>query len=310
MSGSVRASILGKAPWQNEFLSTSGLCSELWAFDEWLFRNAESLRDYGDSPSYGFLLQLGSTCGSLGSVAGVISPSQDLAGREYPLAVASRVALVNDVAQHPEVAPIMLESHWNLALELLADARLARPEEDDPRMAHLMNEPANTGMAASELYASWVQATSPTDLASLLGRTPNWLGAALHGIVTSLHPASVRGFSVFRVPLGRAGGGALCFWLDVLGRATPGADVPSFFWCHDEQCAEALIFVGRPDETTLATLWQPTAASTQVCNMTLDDLAMAAALPALAESERLRVAVDGNLLTLLDSVRLRSTASV
>jgi hypothetical protein len=311
MSRDVRTSILGKAPWQNEFLPTTGLCGELWAFDEWLFRNAEALRDYGDGPSYGFLLQLESTPGSLGSVAGVISPSKDLAGREYPLAVASRVALGSDVAEHPEVAPIVLESHWNLALELLADARLARPEEDDPRLAQLTDEPVTAVIVASELYSSWVQATSSADLASLLGRSADWLGAALHGIVTSLSPAASRAISAFRVPLGRAGGGALCFWLDVLRRATPWSDnVPSFFWCHDEERGEALIFVGRPEDTTLATLWQPNEASTHVCNLALDDLAASAAVPVLAGSESPGGAAERDLLTLLESVGMRSPAPV
>jgi hypothetical protein len=312
MSRSVRASILGKAPWQNEFLPTAGLCGELWAFDEWLFRNAESLRDYSGGPPYGFLLQFESTSGSLGSVAGVISPSQDLAGREYPLAVASRVVLASDVAKHPEVAPIVLESHWNVALELLTDARLARPEENDRRLAHLTDEPATAGIVASELYAAWVQATSSMDLASLLGRSVDWLRAALQAIATRLSPAASQAVSAFRVPLGRAGGGALCFWLDVLRRAMPWSDhVPSFFWCHDDEGGEALILVGRAeDDTTLRALWQPTAASTQVCNLTLDDLAAFAVPPALVDSEGQGGAVDGNLLALLSSVRMRSPPCV
>jgi hypothetical protein len=69
--------------------------------------------------------------------------------------------------------------------------------------------------------------------------------------------------------LGLAAGGALCFWLDVVRRAAGWQlHVPSFFWSHDEQSGDALLFVDAPGDTALATLWGGDATPDDVCDVT------------------------------------------
>ncbi len=295
-TASVRASVLGKAPWQNEFLRTSGLCPELWAFDEWLFRNAEALGECTEGASYAFLVHTAGTAAASASIAGVLRPSQDQAGREFPLAVACTVGLASDIVRHPEVIPLVLEPQWNLALEVLADVQSARLPSDDSRLAQLAEQSLGEGASATDLYSTWVKATSSVDFCALLGRPAEWLGPALQGIVDRLKPGAGR-IRAVRVPLGNAGGGALCFWLDVIRRAMHWHDhTPSFFWSHDEEGGEALVFAGDPDDATLASVWRPTASSAVYDANNADSPASPALGPWLAG------AAEGSVAAALDGV--------
>ncbi|HEX7668078.1 MAG TPA: hypothetical protein VF395_00775, partial [Polyangiaceae bacterium] len=59
-----------------------------------------------------------------------------------------------------------------------------------------------------------------------------------------------------RLPLGQAGGAAVCFWLSFVHRAARLHDfVPGFFWTHDGQWGHLVLHLGAPPRTTLAQLW-------------------------------------------------------
>ena len=269
MTGSpASTAVLGKVPWHPEFLSASQLSTDLWAFDQWLFRNAQSPMN-GRGPSYGFLLQLGSSKAAPGALAGILSPSHDAAGRSYPLAVAGHVSLARDVTAHPEILPIVFEDYWHTAVDILREAREGRPMGDDWRLERLSQTPRESGESALALYVEWAERMDAPQLCSLLGRPPEWLAGAVATIARAVGPkAGARARSV-RVPLGLAAGGALCFWLDVVRRAAGWQlHVPSFFWSHDEQSGEALLFVAGPGDTALATLWGGGATPDDVCDIT------------------------------------------
>ena len=263
------ASALGKVPWRNEFLSTSGLSSELRSLDEWLFRNADGGTALAETvaigrreaPSYGFLMKLNHGDQALRAVAGVVGPSQDQAGRAYPLAIAAPVTLAKDVQAHPEIAPVVLEPYWHVAVDVLSAVRSAPPAVGDRSLERLTEEPLESGASALELYGGWACATAAGDLCSSLDRPFEWLALTAQGIVDVTAPrgrfAEAKPFPPIRVPLGRSAGGALCFWLDLLRRAARrSAPVPSFFWSHDGEAGDALLCLGAPEESTLATLWR------------------------------------------------------
>jgi hypothetical protein len=301
MTGSpASAAVLGKVPWHAEFLRGSQLSAELWAFDQWLFRNDQSPRVPpprltpprsseqttppsagvpSDVPSprsttppstdvaYGFLLQLGPSSAVPSAVAGILSPSRDLAGRSYPLAIAGHVALARDVAAHPEILPIVLEDYWHTAIDILKEARDGPPVGDDWRLERLSQAPLESGESALALYVEWAERMVVPQLCSLLGRPPDWLASAVAAIARAVDPKG--GVRAVRVPLGLAAGSALCFWLDVVRRAAGWQrHVPSFFWSHDERGGDALLFVAEPGDSALATLWGGGAPSGDVCDIT------------------------------------------
>lgn len=273
---SVCAAVLGKVPWQPEFLRGSQLPLEIWAFDEWLFRNAQSqITGAAGKASYGFLLQVAPVHTGTNAIAGVIGPSHDLAGRPYPLAIAGRVTVARDVAAHPEVLPIVFEEYWHAAVEILREARTGPPDGDDWRL-HRLSQTQVSLDTAFDLYANWAEQMSASQLCSLIGRPANWLASAASRIARAAGPPGGGRVRTIRVPLGHAAGGALCFWLDVVRRAAGWqAHVPSFFWSHDEQGGDALIFIGTPGDLTLATLWGDEAAYNDVCDLTgLEDDAL------------------------------------
>jgi hypothetical protein len=291
------AAVLGKVPWHPEFLVGSQPSPELFAFDQWLFRNAQSMADVTEGPSYGFLLQLGPADSTAGAIAGVVSPSQDAAGRHYPLAVAGRVPLARDAAAHCEVLPIVLEAYWHTAVDILKEARLGPPGDGDWRLSRLLQAQTESYDTAFELYADWAERMAASRLCSLLGRPAKWLAEAVATMAQALGPEGGASVRSVRVPLGRAGGAALCFWLDVVRRlASWPARIPSFFWSHNEEGGDALVFIGGPGEGALTTLWTGSSLRDEVCDLTAQDHAADGASTSPVSGS----AAEGNLWTVLD----------
>jgi hypothetical protein len=295
-TAAAHAAVLGKVPWHPEFLVGSQLSPELFAFDQWLFRNAQSMPDITNGQSYGFLLQLAPADTALGGIAGVISPSQDAAGRRYPLSVAGRVSVTRDVAAHCEVLPIVLEDYWHMAVDILTEASLGPPDDGDWRLGRLSQTPTESCETAFELYADWAERMRTSQLCSLLGRPTDWLARAVAVIAHAVSPEGGGAVRSVRVPLGKAGGGALCFWLDVVRRLVGWrVHVPNFFWSHDAKGGDALVLVGAPGETLLTTLWAGASHRDEVCDLTAQgDLHATSTSPASGGP------ADRNLWALLD----------
>jgi hypothetical protein len=265
-------------PWHDEFLRPSG--SELQGLDDWLFRNAHGavprLEDEGrfaQSGAYAFLMDLDEGS-SLPAVTGALCQSCDSAGRAYPLAVAASVTLEDGVRAHPETAPILLDAFWQDAVEVLSAFSSARPTGEDALIERGTGASLEPVGAASALYTRWAQQTTVGELCTLLDRPLAWVSGAVWHVsglaATAAEPR--RKPSFIRLPLGRAGGSALCFWLDVL-RRSPGwsARVPSFFWSHDGESGDAVLCTGAPGESTLAALWRPDLSSDPSWDFVRDD---------------------------------------
>jgi type VI secretion system ImpM family protein len=264
------AAILGKVPWDDEFLREAGLSRELQRFGEWLHRSAASIvahprrTDEGlatPPAAHGFVLHLGRPGDPPAGVAGVVSASEDRAGRSYPLAVAAPVAFGADIAAHPEIVPIVLETYWQRALDVLTAVRGGPIARDDHGLRRLTEEPIESAEAAVGLYAAWARRTPLADLCALLDRPIPWFYRAAQAIVRTVHAGDRspghRDARSVRVPLGLAAGSALCVWLDVLGRAARAGrgGIATFFWSHDEHAGEALLSLDPPDHRSLAALW-------------------------------------------------------
>ncbi|HLK40613.1 MAG TPA: TagF domain-containing protein [Polyangiaceae bacterium] len=249
------AVVVGKASWYNEYLRPRDAPPAIHGFDEWLFRNAQTgSPEPTAAVSHGFLIRLEGTADPLEGIAGVLTPSADRAGRAYPLAVAASVALSADAFDRPEVVPILLEGYWEAALEALSRAQIDPSERDRRDLGGITSQPLGAFGEALDLYTSWTQQTSTSDVCGLLGRSIDWLEhtwAALRAIQADPRPQPP-----IRLPLGAGGGAALCLWLDLWRRTSRARGrFPSFFWSHDESLGEALLFPGPLGDAALAALW-------------------------------------------------------
>jgi hypothetical protein len=184
-------------------------------------------------------------------------PSKDKAGREYPLTVAAPLALERVLAGHPEVTPIVLEPYWQLALEALAAFGSEPMDPDGSTLARITEGPFDSAAAALDLYKQWTDETTFADLCALLDRPPEWLASAAQTVFDlATAKATAQRAEPIRVPLGQAGGSALCFWIDVLRRGSRGRmQLPSYFWSHDGNAGDAVLCAGPPGESVLAMLW-------------------------------------------------------
>jgi hypothetical protein len=98
-----------------------------------------------------------------------------------------------------------------------------------------------------------------------------------------------------RLPLGQAGGAALCFWLDLTRRLVRWrATVPSFFWSHDGQAGGLMLHLGDPPACTMAEIWHPSGERDEVCDLTARlDGSWISALPALPPGLSAVLATEG-----------------
>jgi hypothetical protein len=72
-----------------------------------------------------------------------------------------------------------------------------------------------------------------------------------------------------RLPLGAAGGAAVCFWVDLVRRAAGWrSTIPSFFWSHDGETGTMLLHLGDAPRSTLVDLWIPGGDRAELCDLT------------------------------------------
>jgi hypothetical protein len=204
-------------------------------------------------------------------LAGALAPSVDQAGRRFPIAAAAELALDADLAEHPEALPLVLEPVWAVTAELVVElqgverAALDLPLPDaDVEM---------TSGDAVRAYGAWTDELEVEDFVALVfGADPVYAAGALALVEEAVSP--YRGVEnpdtplSLRLPLGQAGGAALCFWLDLIVRLTGWRrTVPSFFWSHDGASGAALLHLGHVPPAALRELWLPTGTSDEVCDL-------------------------------------------
>lgn len=215
-------------------------------------------------------------------LAGAMAPSSDQAGRLFPLAVALPLSAPAEVRAQPELLPLLLEPCWLTASELVS-AALADPQY--PLTEQLAGREALRQLDTVEAVSSldeWIREATLTELWSLIsagGQLPNipealgWLSAVIRpvrGMEASDTPLSLR------LPLGAAGGAAVCFWLALVRRLAGWRHtLPSFFWSHDGQRGSMLLHLGNPPRSTLSELWMPDQQRDEICDLSRYPMAQA-----------------------------------
>ncbi|MGC4088532.1 MAG: type VI secretion system-associated protein TagF [Polyangiaceae bacterium] len=276
--------LLGKLPSRGDFVNLGGggsLQGELDAFltdgVEWANeRRGSSWHDsYERSGLQAFVFGARGDRGGPSFCAGVLAPSRDAAGRRFPVCVAFPFAPSAALTAAPEVIPLALEAHWQAASELVADL-VADPMLDAARRLEALRVPDDAPVdEASASYRQWTQELQLQELWSLLlpEQTQRKPADLLYLVTETVRPC--RGSErpttplSLRLPLGAAGGAALCFWLDWVRRvARWKATIPNFFWSHDGHGGATLLNLGLSPKSTLSELWAPTGERDEICDLT------------------------------------------
>lgn len=314
------AAIVGKCPAAADFLHVRAGHPDLVEFDEWLANSIEWAAAHA-GPDWFEAYSRGQVHAFLyhpkgrenAPLTGAIGPSSDSAGRKFPLALATMLSLSPNLVRSPHLLPLMLEEYWAAAGDLVAEARLRPLPDLDERARALVIEPGIEFEHAFASYGAWANEMPLVELWALLGRETfgrdpitllRLLGEAVRPVARVERPKSPL---TLRLPLGQAGGAALCFWLDLTRRLVSWrATVPSFFWSHDGQAGGLMLHLGEPPPSTMAELWRPSGARDEVCDLTtLHEGSWISALPPLPARLQAVLANDGasvaDLLAAADS---------
>lgn len=274
----------GKLPSRGDFLHIGASSAALAAFDDWLTQGVEwaharagaAFREaFTGSSIRAFVYVARSDPGPASLIIGALAPSRDEAGRQFPISVASSVALGTDFASEPQLLPIACEDIWQEASQCLAEL-LAGASEPSARLAALHPHPALDFADAQYNYSAWSEALPLAELWTLISASHSfdWLHDTLRWIAETVRPhrhqEAPNTRLAIRLPLGAAGGAAVCFWLDVVRRLSAWrSTVPSFFWSHDGVSDQLTVHMGLPAAASIAELWLPTRSRDEFCDLTV-----------------------------------------
>jgi type VI secretion system ImpM family protein len=278
-----RVGVFGKVPWRAEYLKLRWDGDPFTSFDAWMTDNVEwaarrAQRAFADASSSGsggthaFVFR---PKNGQGVLSGAIIASADSAGRSYPLAVAAPLVSAAELGASPEVLPLVLEDFWQIASEIAAAVRASGSVEQASSAAPSDFAWGVDGAQAIAAYAEWATALPLGDLFTLIygNDGPVLASQALRFAVEAVRP--FRGTDrprtplTLRLPLGAAGGAAVCFWVDLVRRAAGWkSTIPSFFWSHDGAAGNLLLHLGDPPRSTLSDLFTSPEDRGDVCDLT------------------------------------------
>jgi len=262
--------LFGKLPTENDFVRQHAAAEPFDSFDHWLVdsvewahaRGADAWRNaFRTGNSYAFVYRAPGRYRLAPLLAGVLGPSADRAGRQFPLSVAAALPVAEESVGCPELLPIVFEPLWQRASDTVAEGRAGSAVKG--RLGQLELELCSLEEAGAA-YREWVSTLPVGDLWALLygEDSEDQPLLALQMLIEALRP--FRGVErpntplSLWLPLGRVAGASVCVWLDLVRRlAGWRATIPSFFWSHDGTDGKLLLHLGDPPPCTLAELWLP-----------------------------------------------------
>lgn len=273
--------LLGKHASRGDFVNLGNRSREFTSFDAFLTHSVEWAEEkagsrwtevYGAGGVQAFVYRPAAG-GKAAALVGAFGPSSDRAGRRFPLSAAVPLFAPAGLLAAPEILPLVLESCWQstseLVLALMADPsanleqrlgelRVAEVEVEDALVSY---DEWTRSLPTDELWTLIFGERHRVDPASVLALVSETVRTC-RGVETPTTPLCLR------LPLGMAGGAAVCFWLDwVSSIARWKATLPSFFWSHDGRQGTMILALGVPPASTLAELWLPTAERQEICDL-------------------------------------------
>jgi type VI secretion system ImpM family protein len=313
--------VLGKSPAQGDFLHIRAGHPAFVRFDEWLAssfewaveqRGAAWLDHYARGSIHAFVFTPPGKDGS--PLTGALGPSRDSAGRQFPLILSSMLSLSPNLVRSPHLLPLLLEEFWAATGNLLAEAAYRPTFDLEERSRELVIAPELDVDLALSSYGAWTHDLPLHELWHLLDQqtfgsdptTPlRLLAEAVRPLSRVEQPTSPL---TLRLPLGQAGGAALCFWLDLTRRLVSWrSTVPSFFWSHDGQAGGLMLHLGQAPASTLSEMWQPSGERDEICDLTVRlDGQWVSALPPLAP--RIQAVLESNQASVADLLAATDSA--
>ncbi len=247
-------SAVGKLVGEPEYIRAD--TEALASFDSWLDSSFEEAFDrwgndwratFRQGRSYSFLWWPPGEEGRKGPFCGVIAPSRDSVGRDYPFAVLTQVPR-KIIACAPHALPLAMGAFLNAAYGLVVEARTV-PVSRTELATKLRTIPIpgeGDIVRARDVYAHWC-----STIPSAEGWAAIVAGASVPEEIAR-EAATRRDEESLRVPLGASGERAATLWLDVRGRTT-GSAAHSSFWSIDDR----VLFVARGSaaQSLLGALW-------------------------------------------------------
>jgi type VI secretion system ImpM family protein len=253
MSGVGAVGLYGKVASQPDFLRVGAGAFSQAALDRWLQDGMEVLRAertaLPSAPS-GFLL---APAGAPVAFVGALAPSEDAAGRSFPLAVFAEIAREGLGEALPSLPATYASFVKEAAALVSAGTRLDGSELAARALA--LTSAART----PHVPTAW-QGEPALPLIAALGGSPTGIAYALRTLVAACDQVAKGGSpatSTITVdaPVPTPATGAL--WLEIAGRHLRSRDVvPSLLWT-DGPDGHLLITLGPPSSTALAYLANP-----------------------------------------------------
>ncbi|HET7538603.1 MAG TPA: type VI secretion system-associated protein TagF [Polyangiaceae bacterium] len=308
----------GKHPSQPDFVHCGPRTDALSSYDDWLTQSVEWAHARGGDAwraafragtVRAFLHRVGAPGRSAAFIAGAIAPSQDQAGRLFPISVSMLVQLGLELERSPQLLPLLCEEIWQSAGQCAAALSLTPTADVAAHLAALPPAESPSFVDAEHSYAGWGDQLPLLELWALIapGQPREALGDAIRLLLEAVRPhrgESADTFLSLRLPLGAAGGAAVCFWLDAVRRLIGWQrTVPSFYWSHDGTEGQLTVHLGSAPPATISELWLPTSSRDEFCSLGLpipeSTLEMLPALPpASAQALREPTSVSAFLASL------------
>lgn len=267
----LRLGLFGKLPTASDFVRLEAAAEPFGNFDAWLVTAVEWAHQRGGEPwrqsfasgrSYAFVYRAPAPRRLSPLLVGVLGPSADRAGRQFPLSVAAALPVAGESLECPELLPIVFEPLWQTASDVVAEGAAGSPAVQSRLGARDLELCSLPEAGAS--YQEWIGDLPPRELWELLygedyEEQPQ---LALRLLIETLRPyrqmERPKTPLTLWLPLGQVAGASVCVWLDLVRRlAGWRATLPSFFWSHDGVDGKLLLHLGDPPPSTVAELWLP-----------------------------------------------------
>jgi type VI secretion system protein ImpM len=261
---------LGKFPGEPEFLRADGGAAvgglETWIDDAVAFAHQHRGAAWREAfPGAGPLAMMWHPERDRESdelLCGVIAPSRDAVGRDYPLVLVARFSEAL-VARMPQLTPLIFGDFLDAAYATIQEvgSGMMRSAELQARVGAIAL-PAEREVAVAEAdYASWCRKTTVGAAWSVIFGGSTSLGSAdralgsLVALFSEIEHPGTRAATAIRLPLGGGGAAAAALWLDIVHRLGRGSRAsPSAFW--GAEGGDLLLTFGRV-RSVLAELWCP-----------------------------------------------------
>lgn len=220
---------------------------------------------------------------------GVLGPSEDRFGRPFPFAVMTELRESSYASRAP-ILPVAAERFVAQAAELCRGAPSTRRASDPIGRAGDIQPPEmeECGLADQD-FADWKARDGVLGQvwSQLFPEAPGRAEICLRTLIDAVVPVRSRAglgtCRAVRLPLGRGGAPATCFWIDVVrALAQWNRTIPAVFWPADRASGSALIQLGDVPASSFVQLWSPLAEPTVVDLTQGGDLQSGPDVPALS----------------------------